>query len=278
MLAEVLLPLSLGLGEGASAVAGDSFLFVDIHAGRVFESTLDGQSSVLTEFDHSVSAAAMTRCGKHIIAGRHGIKTLDGTMNIPLPVQAHDIRLNDAKADPSGRFVCGTMAEPSRPGAGSLWSFGEHGRQEILDGVTISNGLCWSADGTSMYYIDTPTQRVDCFNYDLDTGQLSNRRPFVHVDERNGGPDGMTIDDEGGLWVALWGGSAVHRYVDGHLDHIVEVPTAFVTSATIVNKTLVITTASEPAPDDPLAGHVFRTAIGVGAPLPHLVDLNRIAG
>ena len=277
MRAEVLLPLGLGLGEGATAVSSESFLFVDIHAGSVFEGTIDGDSSLLAEFEHSVGAVASTRSGAIIIAGRHGIRTLDGTVDIALPDQASDVRLNDAKADPSGRFVCGTMAEPPRSGAGSLWSFGEDGVQRILDDVTISNGLCWSADGARLFYIDTSTQRIDCLDYEAGTGQLSNRRSHIHVDERVGAPDGMTIDDEGGLWVALWGGSAVHRYLGGSLDHVIEVPTPFVTSLTIVDRTLVITTAREPASDDPLAGYVFQAAVDIGAPLPHLVDLDRLS-
>ena len=277
MPAELLLPLGLGLGEGAIAISDEKFLFVDIHAGAVFEATLDGRHSKLAQFGHTVGAVAATLSGEVIIAGRHGIKTLDGQLDLALPVQAADVRLNDAKADPAGRFVCGTMTEPPRTGAGSLWSFGDRGPEQIIDGVTISNGLCWSADGRSMFYIDTPTQRIDRLDYDTDSGQLSNRRPCVHVDDGAGGPDGMTIDEEGGLWVALWGGSAVHRYVDGQLDHVIEVPTPFVTSVTIVDQTLVITTANEPAPDDPIAGHVFKAHVGLRAPLPHRVDLERLA-
>ena len=275
--ANVLLPLGLGLGEGATATSDESFLFVDIHAGSVFEATLDGNSSKLAQFEHSVSAVALTLCGNIIVAGRQDISTLDGAVTQSLPTQASDIRLNDAKADPSGRFVGGTMAEPPREGAGSLWSFDENGVVPIVEDVTISNGLCWSADGSSMFYIDTPTQRIDCFDYDVASGRVANRRPHIHVRDHFGAPDGMTIDEEGGLWVALWGGSAVHRYFDGRLDLVIEVPTPFVTSVAIVGKTLIITTAMEPAPDDPYAGHVFHVAIGIGALLPHAVNFSRLS-
>ena len=89
---------------------------------------------------------------------------------------------------------------------------------KLFDGVTISNGLAWPPDGATMYYIDSPTQGVDAFDYDAETGRLGNRRRVVDVPAAAGLPDGMTLDTDGCLWVALWGGSAVHRYTpDGRL-------------------------------------------------------------
>src|SRR6266568_1976065 len=100
----------------------------------------------------------------------------------------------------------------------------------LLDGVTISNGLAWTADGATLYYIDSPTQGVDAFDYDTGTGRLENRRRVVDIPAAAGLPDGMTIDTDGCLWVALYGGSAVHRYTpDGRLDAVLSFPVSNVT-------------------------------------------------
>ncbi len=138
---------------------------------------------------------------------------------IPLPDAAPEIRMNDGKADPAGRFVGGTMRRqrPREPVA-TLWSFADGKATELVAGVRTSNGLAWSEDRSTMFFIDTPTQRVDAFDYAVDTGAVANRRTVVEIPVDVGKPDGMCIDDEGGLWVALWGGGAVHRYVDGELD------------------------------------------------------------
>jgi sugar lactone lactonase YvrE len=143
----------------------------------------------------------------------------------------------------------------------------------LVPGVTISNGLAWSADGSVMYYVDTPTRRIDAFDYDSVTGDVSGRRPVVTIPESDGSPDGMTIDAEGGLWVALWGGGAVHRYCDGRLDEVVEVPAPLVTCPAFAGPdggTLVITTAAigldGPGPE---SGAVYALRPGVtGRPEP----------
>ena len=125
--------------------------------------------------------------------------------------------------------------------------FRPEGVQCILDGVTISNGLDWSDDGKSMFYIDTPTQRIDSFDYDLDTGRIGNRRTLIEIPVSMGSPDGMCVDAEGGIWVALWGGGSVIRIVDSKIVKIIEIPTPQVTSVAFVGADLdqlVITTAS----------------------------------
>mgnify|MGYP001787624961 FL=1 len=141
----------------------------------------------------------------------------------------------------------------------------------MRDGLTIGNGLAWNASGRVMYYIDTPTHRIDAFAFDPDSGSLSDRRTVVRMPPGSGAPDGMTIDAEGGLWVALWGGAAVHRYVDGNLDRVVDLPVTQPTSATFGGAgldELFITSASvglspEQRRDQPLAGAVLRVRPGV---------------
>jgi sugar lactone lactonase YvrE len=278
MIADVLFPLGLHLGEGASAINADQLWFVDIRRGQVFHGSLSGTATLHEELTGTVSAAVQTACGGVIVAGKSSLTHLDESVSLEITTGNHNLRLNDGKADPRGRFVVGTMAEPVQNDAGSLWSVASGRARLILSDVTISNGLCWSADGTSMFYIDTPTQRVDVFDYDVATGGVSGRHVSVAIDAEHGAPDGMTIDAEGGLWVALWGGSAVHRYVAGRLDHVIDVPTPFVTSCTFLGTSLVITTAGEAALDDPLGGHVFIAETGIDAPLPHCADVDVIFG
>jgi sugar lactone lactonase YvrE len=137
----------------------------------------------------------------------------------------------------------------------------------LFAGVGISNGLGWSPDATSMYYIDSPTRRIDVIDYDLATGAVEHRRPLIEVGADEGLPDGMTVDADGCLWVAFWGGSCVRRYdPGGHLMRDVELPVSLVTSCTFGGKDLdqlFITTASMGLNDServaqPLAGAVFR--------------------
>jgi sugar lactone lactonase YvrE len=139
----------------------------------------------------------------------------------------------------------------------------------VLSGVTVSNGIAWDADGSRMYYIDSATQRIDVFDYDADSGTPADRRPLVSVEPGMGMPDGMALDDEGGLWVALWRGGAVHRYgPDGRLDAVVELPVRLVTACAFggagLDK-LYITTSGHGLPpgSQPGAGAVFVLRPGV---------------
>jgi sugar lactone lactonase YvrE len=160
------------------------------------------------------------------------------------------------------------MAYDKRTGAASLYRLDPDGSaHRVIDGVTVSNGLEWSPDGSLAYYADTPTGRVDVFDYDLSTG-LTGRRTFA---EPAGGenPDGLTVDAEGGVWVALNGSGVVHRYsADGVLDEVVELPTAQVTACTFggsgLDQLFVTTSRENMAPDeDPIAGSLFRADVGV---------------
>jgi sugar lactone lactonase YvrE len=121
--------------------------------------------------------------------------------------------MNDAKCDPAGRLLAGTMAFDLSPHSAALyrvepdWSF-----EQIARGVTQSNGIAWSPDGSRMYFIDSATQGVDVFDYDAGTGSAGNRRRLVTIDPAHGIPDGMTADDQGNLWVACFGGAAVRCF------------------------------------------------------------------
>jgi sugar lactone lactonase YvrE len=247
--------------------------WVDILRGHVHWTALESGDDTFVEVGEPVSALAMTTGGELVGATPHGLRLIAPAAGHPLvaalPGDRNDLRMNDGKVDPRGRFVGGTvtMGEPQTH-AGALWSFDGPGARRLLDGVTISNGLCWSADGSTLFYIDTPTQRVDAFDYDAATGDISNRRPVIEIDPAEGSPDGMCGDSDGGLWIALWGGGRVSRYVDGRIDEVIEVPTPYVTSVAFCGTELdrlVITSAAQPYGTScpPGAGHVYRTVPGV---------------
>ena len=158
------------------------------------------------------------------------------------------VRANDGACDADGTFWIGTMALDQRPGAAALYRFdGELTR--VLDGVTISNGIGWLSDGT-MLYVESPTRRVDV----LTDGE---RTPWAHVD--GGLPDGLAVDDEDGVWVAVHGAGALHRYVEGELDRVLDVPAANVTACAFGGDALYVTAG----------GNVWVTHPGVSGPQAH---------
>jgi sugar lactone lactonase YvrE len=172
---------------------------------------------------------------------------------------------NDGGCDPFGGFVIGTMAYDERPGGGAVYRVTpDHRVVELLSPVSISNGVQWSADGAHVYYIDTPTRRVDVFDVDPETGAWSGRRAHIRFEDTAGYPDGMAIDEDGGLWVALWGGGAVNHYDSaGRLVETIGVPGVTQVSSCAfggeARDVLYITTSRQGLPDDdePSAGSVF---------------------
>jgi sugar lactone lactonase YvrE len=205
--------------------------------------------------------------------GFHAIDTEGRTQRIAaVDMDGGRLRFNDGACDPAGRFLAGTMAYDFRPGAGALYRLDPDLRlTRLLEDVTISNGLGWSPDGGTMYYVDTPSRRIDAFDYDVATGAISRRRSFVEI-EGNGRPDGLCVDVEGAVWVALWPGWSVRRYLrDGTLDAIVPVPVAEVSSCVFGGPSLdalFITTAwstlsAGERRAQPHAGSLFRTSVGV---------------
>jgi len=260
-------------GEGPVWHSGwDALKFVDMLAGDIC--TVDVDSGGIERFHvGSVAAAFRPRTsGGLVVAVERGFALVDADGNLE---QLGDlwsdegVRMNEGGCDPQGRFYCGSMAYDATPGAGTVWRLdADRSTSVALERVTISNGLAWSLDGALAYYIDTPTGRVDAFEWDADRG-FGTRRTVVEIPSGSGGPDGMTVDAEGGLWVALWGGSAVHRYTpDGRLDEVVELPVTQVTACTFggpdLDELYVTTSRQGLVPSDqPAAGAVFRARPGV---------------
>ena len=221
----------------------------------------------------TVAAALRPRSrGGAVIAVERGfaLEEPDGVLTTLAEVWTDPgIRMNEGGCDPDGRFYCGSMAYDKTPGAAALYRLDPDGSTHVvLEHVTISNGLEWSPDGSRVYYNDTRAQRVDVFDYDRERG-LENRRPFVQVPPENGHPDGLTVDAEGGIWVALNHSGTVRRYTPGGaLDAVVEVPPRQVTACTFGGERLdqlFMTTSREDLPpdEDPLAGSLFRAEVGV---------------
>lgn len=262
--------------------AGRRLLVVDMLAGAVVDLASFAQPR---RYDVGSPVAAVIRrrtSGGFLVATEHGISLFDEgfalVRRLPDLLDDPAIRLNEGGCDPAGRFFIGSMAYDQTPGAASVYRLDPDGStRTALTGVTISNGLQWSLDGTLAYYIDTPTRRVDVFDVDPVDGSLNDRRPLVRLaDDVTGYPDGMTIDAEGGLWVALWGGGEIRRFdPSGALTEIVDVPGVTHTSAAAFGgpdlDTLYITSSRQHLADDaePQAGAVFAVRPGVrGTVLP----------
>jgi sugar lactone lactonase YvrE len=245
--------------------------FVDMLAGDVLSLRPDG--TVGRRHVGSVAAALRPRSRGGAVIGverSFALEEPDGAIST-LPELWSDtgVRMNEGGCDPDGRFYCGSMAYEKTPGAAAVYRLDRDGSTRVvLRHVTISNGLEWSPDGSRAYYNDTATSRVDVFDYDRDAG-LTNRRTFVDVPPEDGRPDGLTVDSEGGVWVALNQGGAVRRYTsDGRVDAAVEVPPRQVTACAFGGDRLdelYLTTSRENLPPDadPLAGSLFRAEVGV---------------
>ena len=250
--------------------------WVDMLAGDVLSLAADG--AINRRHVGSVAAVLRPRRqGGAVIGVERGfaLEEADGTLtHLGELWSDNDVRMNEGGCDPDGRFYCGSMAYDQRPGAGALYRLDPDGSvRVVLRNVTISNGLEWSPDGSLAYYNDTPTQRIDVFDYDGESG-LTGRRQFAEVPAEAGGPDGLTVDEEGGVWVALYRGAAVRRYTpDGVLDEVIEVAAKQVTACTFggpdLNQLFITTSREGLEPgEDPLAGSLFRAAVGVaGVPV-----------
>ena len=178
-------------------------------------------------------------------------------------------RFNDGKCDPSGRFWVGSMAYSQAPKLASLYCIDENGKATTkIDSVTISNGIVWTKDKKTMYYIDTPTKNIKAYDFDNETGNISNERIAVKVSDSLGFPDGMAIDENDQLWVGMWNGNAVLHFdpLNGKLLSKVNVPAHNVTSCAFGGENLdvlYITTSSlDMTPEEqkkyPLAGSIFK--------------------
>jgi len=206
-----------------------------------------------------------------VLAARDGFLALDPATGETACLAAVELdrpgnRMNDGACDRAGRFFAGTKAEDDAPGAGALYRLDpDHVVTLVVADVTISNGIGWSPDERLMYYIDSQVNRVDVFDYDPATGQIEGRRPFAAVGKDDVAPDGLTVDADGGVWVAVWGGYAVlHHDSAGNVIETVDLPAAARVSSCVFGgpdlDRLYITTAAGPGES---AGALFVCEPGV---------------
>ncbi|MDH6551513.1 sugar lactone lactonase YvrE [Streptomyces sp. SAI-208] len=219
------------LGEGPTW-DGERLLWIDILGARLHSfDPVSGRRTVRV-LDQHIGAVKPRAGGGLVLNLRDGVALLDPDDSFrwlhhePVPGR----RANDAAVAPDGSLWAGTMRYDEAPGGGTLSRVtGDGTHRTVLDDVAVSNGTGWSPDGRLMYYVDSPTRRIDVFDHE--NGQISGRRTFVAVEDGAGFPDGLTVDADGCVWVALWDGSAVRRYTpDGALDRVLTLPTPRVTA------------------------------------------------
>jgi sugar lactone lactonase YvrE len=260
-------------------------LWIDLFAGSInsFDPAAGANRSI--QVGQPVGMVVGRRGGGVVAAVRDGVGFADfetGRFDLVLGLEGHlpTNRANDGYCDPRGRLWVGTMAFDQSAEAGSLYCvYPDLAVEQAIPNTTTSNGIDWSPDGRFMYFADTALGRVDRFSFDVESGRVRDRKPFITVPREEGQPDGLTIDSGGDLWLALWGGSAVRRYSsEGELKEVIAVPASRVTSVAFGNPeldTLFITTARsvrspQEAAAEPHAGSMFALrpgAIGL-APTP----------
>ena len=280
MKAELVFDCKNIIGEGVIWDTKQQTLFwVDIMGKKVM--SRDGINSQFNTYhiDQFVGTVAICDNNLLLLALHHGIyfynketKELQKIADSESALTTN--RFNDGKCDPAGRFWAGTMQIDPKEPVGNLYLL-HHDLtiEKKLENVTISNGFIWSLDNTKMYYIDTPTNEIKVYYYDNNTGSIKFNKILVKTDGKDGCFDGMTIDENGNLWVAMYDGSCVKCFDKdtGKVLNIVTVPTAHVTNCTFGGKnldTLYITTAingltEEQLKNEPLAGGLFNAKVGV---------------
>jgi sugar lactone lactonase YvrE len=190
----------------------------------------------------------------------------------PVERERPGTRMNDGACDGRGRFWAGTMSVLGDTRSAALYRLdADLSVVRVLPGISVSNGIGWSPDGSALYHVDTPRRRIDLYDFDEVRGTIAGRRAVIPIAPELGSPDGLTVDAEGGVWVALWGGGAVQCYSpDGVLTERIELPATNVTSCCFGTaggngelSTLYVTTAARGAAHEPLAGAVFACCPGV---------------
>ena len=278
--AELLKEMQATTGEGAIWHSDRKTLFwVDIEGKTLYEYSPERNNNREWMFDSMISTVVPESDSTVVVAlqnkiVRFNLNTEEQTLVARIPTNGGKLRCNDGKCGPSGRLLVGTMVLDGKPGDASLYCVSSEGETvEMLNNKTISNGLAWSPQKRFMYYIDTPTNKVDRYRYDMSDVEILHDGVAFHIPKEYGSPDGMTVDSEGNLWIAHWGGSGVYCYnpYTGELLMKVEVPALNVTSCAFGGPDLdmlYITTArsgltEKQLEEYPLSGSLFVCKPGV---------------
>lgn len=274
--AERLTPVLTHHGEGPFWDSRtDRFLCLDVFASAVVEIDLAGGHRRHLVPSRAATVIRRRTSGGFVVAIERGILTTDERFQSFEPLTSLSdeacLRTNDGGCDPLGAFVIGTMSYDERTGAGAVYRIApDRTVTTLVSPVSISNGVQWSDDGERVFYVDTPTLRVDAFDVDAASGAWSGRRTHIHIDRGLGFPDGMAIDEAGGLWIALWGGGAIVHYDgSGRYVETVAVPGVSQVSSCAFGgedrSTLFITTSRKGIPEgkEPDAGAIFAVQTSV---------------
>lgn len=216
---ELVLHHSSELGEGPVwDPERQRLLWVDILSGHIHQFYPSSQKHTIFDVGQMVGAVALTTSGQLIAALQNGFHLIELDAELISPIgdpEEHlpENRFNDGKCDPAGRFWAGTMSVHDTPGAGKLYMLdSDVSITEKISNIGCSNGLAWSNDHSAFYYIDTAAQAVVKYDYEITTAAIHNPQTIIAIPTEEGYPDGMTIDTEGMLWIALWDGWKVVRY------------------------------------------------------------------
>ena len=271
---------SCELGEGPFwDPMSNGLLWVDIIGKKILQQPYDQTGPNVINLAGNPGCAVLSNEGEVIAAINNSISLIDG-IGSPLKVLAETnegsgLRFNDGKCDPSGRFWVGSMDRNEKAPLGSLYSWRDsEGLVEREKGVTVSNGMGWSPEQGLFYYIDSPTREVRVYDFDLSTGSIKNKRTFITFGQEDGFPDGMTIDNEGRLWIAFWGGAKIMCVNPDSkaIEEVINFPVSKITSCAFGGdrlEQLFVTSAKVDVNerDEPLAGKTFVFSPGIsGAP------------
>ena len=247
--------------------------WIDILNGNIHQFWPDQKKFITISVQQMIGCLAVCTNNDFIAALQNGFAFIDrdnGAIKLIADPEAHlsGNRFNDGKCDPAGRFWAGSMSLSEEAGAGSVYVVQNDSQPiKIIESVTISNGMAWSPDHQTFYYIDTPTFLILAYDYDIVNGQIGNKRTVIKIDDQDGYPDGMTIDNEGMLWIAHWDGWQITRWNPGtgKKIHSLKLPVAKITSCMFGGNNLedlYITTAKVGLTENelkqqPLAGSLF---------------------
>ena len=261
------------LGEGPVwDAAREELVWVDIDRGLVHRRRR-GWPDVTFDAGQPLGCAVPRAGGGLALALKDGFALLPpggGRAEVVAPIEPDRpaVRMNDGACDARGRFFAGTMSLAGDTRTCALYRLDPDLHATcVLPGISVSNGIDWSPDESLLYHVDSPRRRIDVYDFDAERGTLPGRRAVIPVAPDRGVPDGLSVDAEGGIWVAIWGGAAIHHYSpDGTLEGLLELPVTNVTSCCFGGSdlaTLYVTTAARGAEQEPLAGALFACRPGV---------------